>query len=86
MRSPHFSFWITSFFCISRGYQTEVYRMDDNIICYMAAMAIAGRMLSSGTITRKEFLVFEEKMRLKYELPKCSLYRDFHLLYSPDQR
>ena len=60
--------------------------MDDNIICYMAAMAIAGRMLSSGTITRKEFLVFEEKMRLKYELPKCSLFRDFHLLYSLDQR
>ena len=86
MRSPQFSFWITSFLCISRGYQTEVYRMDDNIICYMAAMAIAGRMLSSGTITRKEFLVFEEKMRLKYELPKCSLYRDFHLLYPPDQR
>jgi hypothetical protein len=52
----------------------------------MAAMAIAGRMLSTGTITRKEFLVFEEKMRLKYELPKCSLYRDFHLLYPPDQR
>ena len=86
MRSPHFSFWITSFLCISRGYQTEVYRMDDKIICYMAAMAIAGRMLSTGTITRKEFLVFEEKMRLKYELPKCSLYRDFHLLYPPDQR
>lgn len=86
MRSPHFSFWITSFLCISRGYQTEVYRMDDKIICYMAAMAIAGRMLDSGTITRREFLVFEEKMRLKYELPKCSLYRDFHLLYQPDQR
>ena len=86
MRSPHFSFWITSFLCISRGYQTEVYRMDDNIICYMAAMAIAGRMLDSSTITRKEFLVFEEKMRLKYEIPKCSLYRDFHLLYQPDQR
>ena len=60
--------------------------MDDNIICYMAVMAIAGRMFSTGTITRKEFLVFEEKMRLKYELPKCSLYRDFHLLYPPDQR
>ena len=60
--------------------------MDDNIICYMAAMAIACRMLSSGKITRKEFLVFEEKMRLKYELPQCSLYRDFHLLYPPDQR
>jgi len=60
--------------------------MDDNIICYMAAMAIAGSMLDSGTITRKEFLAFEEKMRLKYEIPKCSLYRDFHLLYPPDQR
>ena len=60
--------------------------MDNNIIYYVTAMAIAGRMLSSGTITRKAFLVFEEKMRLKYELPKCSLYRDFHLLYPPDQR
>ena len=60
--------------------------MDYNIICYMAAMAIAGRMLSGGTITRKEFLVFEEKMCQKYELPKCSLYRDFHLLYPLDQR
>ena len=55
--------------------------MDDNIICYIAAMSIAGRMLDSGSITRKEFLVFEEKMRVKYALPKCSLYRDFHLLY-----
>ena len=60
--------------------------MDDNIICYVAALTIAGRMLDSGMITRKEFFVFEEKMRLKYELPKCSLYRDFHLLYPIDQR
>ena len=60
--------------------------MDNNIICYVAAMTMAGRMLDSGTITRKEFLAFEEKMRLKYEIPKCSLYRDFHLLYQPDQR
>ena len=59
--------------------------MDDNIICYIAAMSIAGRMLDSGSITRKEFLVFEEKMRGKYALPKCSLYRDFHLLYPLDQ-
>ncbi len=60
--------------------------MDNNIIYYVTAMTIAGRMLDSGTITRKEFLVFEEKMRLKYEIPKCSLYRDFHLLYPLDQR
>ena len=60
--------------------------MDNNIIYYVAAMTIAGSMLDSGTITRKEFLAFEEKMRLKYEIPKCCLYRDFHLLYPLDQR
>ena len=60
--------------------------MNGNVISYIAAMTIAGKMLDSGTITRKEFLVFEEKMRLKYELPKCSFYRDFHLLYPLDQR
>ena len=60
--------------------------MDNNIIYYVTAMTMAGRMLDSGTITRKEFLVFEEKMRLKYEIPKCSLYRDFHLLYPLDKR
>ena len=60
--------------------------MDNNIIYYVTAMTIAGSMLDSGTITRKEFLVFEEKMRLNYEIPKCSLYRDFHLLYPLDQR
>ena len=59
--------------------------MDDNIICYLAALTFANQMLNSGTITRKEFLVFEAKMRLKYELPQCSLYRDFHLLYPLDQ-
>ena len=60
--------------------------MDNNNIYYVTAMTIAGSMLDSGTITRKEFLAFEEKMRLKYEIPKCSLYRDFHLLYPLDQR
>jgi len=60
--------------------------VDNNIIYYVTAMTMAGRMLDSGTITRKEFLVFEEKMRLKYEIPKCSLYRDFHLLYPLDKR
>ena len=60
--------------------------MDNNIIYYVTAMTIAGSMLDSGTITRKEFLVFEEKTRLKYEIPKCSLYRDFHLLYPLDKR
>ena len=60
--------------------------MDNNIIYYVTAMTMAGRMLDSGTITLKEFLAFENKMLQKYGLPKCSLYRDFHLLYPLDQR
>ena len=60
--------------------------MDESIIRYIAAMTIANQMLDSGTITRKEFLVFEEKTRKKYGISECSLYRDFHLLYSLDQR
>ena len=56
------------------------------VMPYITAMAIAGRMLDSGTITRKEFLAFENKMLQKYGLSKCSLYRDFHLLYPLDQR
>ena len=60
--------------------------MDDNILHYMAAMTIANQMLNNGMITRKELLAFENKMLQKYGLPKCSLYRDFHLLYPPDQR
>ena len=60
--------------------------MDDNIINYLATMTLASQMLDSGTITRKEFLLFESKMLQKYNLPECSLYRDFHLLYPLDMR
>ena len=60
--------------------------MGNNIIRYMAAMTLANSMLDSTTITLKEFLAFESKMRLKYGLPECSLYRDFHLLYPLKQR
>ena len=83
---PTFLFGMTSFSGTSHGYQTEVYSMGNNIICYMAAMTLANRMLDSATITLKEFLAFEDKMRLKYGLPECSLYRDFHLLYPLKQR
>ena len=85
MRGPCFSFWITSFFIPSRGYHTEVIRVD-NIIRYLATMALANKMLDDSIITRREFLAFEKRMREKYELPECSLYRDIHLLYPLDQR
>ena len=60
--------------------------MGNNIIRYMAAMTLANRMLDSESITLKEFLSFEDKMRQKYGLPECSLYRDFHLLCPSKQR
>ena len=58
----------------------------DNIIRYVAAMALAGKMLDQGIIKMKEFLAFEDRMRVKYDLPECSLYRDLRLLYYPDRR
>ncbi len=59
---------------------------NSTVIPYVTTMAMAGRMLDQGMITRKEFQVFENKMLQKYGLPECSLYRDFHLLYPLDQR
>ena len=52
---------------------------------YMAAITLANRLLEQALLTRREFLAFEEKMRQKYGLPKCSLYRDFHLLCPPSR-
>ena len=75
----------TSFFIPSRGYHTEVIRVD-NIIRYVASMTLANEMFDDSIITRREFLAFEKRMCEKYELPECSLYRDIHLLYPLDQR
>ena len=58
----------------------------DNIIRYLAAMTLAYKMLDDSIITRREFLAFEKRIREKYGLPECSLYRDIHLLYPLDQR
>ena len=75
-----------SFLIASHGHNAEVYIMNDNVRNYILTITMANKLLDNSIITRKEFLVFEEKMRLKYNIPKCSLYRDFHLLYSLDQR
>ena len=71
-----------------RQHQSEEQGADYNsaIIPYITAMAMAGKMLDNGTITRKVFFLFEEKMLQKYKLSPHSLYRDLHLLYSFDQR
>ena len=56
------------------------------LVPYLAAMALANQMLDNALITLKEFLTFENSLRLKYGLQECSLYRDFHLLYPSKQR
>ena len=51
---------------------------------YLSAMTVAGRLLDRGLIARKEFVSFEEKMRIRYGLEKTSIYRDHRLLCVPD--
>lgn len=43
---------------------------------YMSSMTLADRLLCRKLISRKEFFIFEEKMRQKYGLEKASIYRD----------
>ena len=54
---------------------------DYELIHYHAAIAQGHVMLEKGLITAHEFWAFEEKMRVKYNLPKISIYRDKRLLY-----
>ena len=50
---------------------------------YMCTMTLARRLLGRGLIARKEFVSFEEKMRVRYGLDKTSIYRDHRLLCVP---
>ncbi len=50
---------------------------------YMCTMTLVGRLLDRGLIARKEFVSFEEKMRVRYGLEKTSIYRDHRLLCVP---
>ena len=52
---------------------------------YLSSMALAGRLLNAGLILRKEYVAFEEKMRVKYGLEKNSIYRDRRLLCVPSR-
>jgi len=64
----------------------QVRRMSKpNITGYLLSMALAGRMLDRKLIGRREFVSFEEKMRVRYGLEKGSIYRDHRLLCVPDR-
>ena len=56
------------------------------LIRYLAAVAQGHVMLKRGLITDHEFGLFEDKMREKYNLPENSIFRDYRLLYKPQQR
>ena len=49
---------------------------DMDYVRYLAAMAQARVMLGKNLIVHRDFIHFEEKMRVKYGLPINSIYRD----------
>ena len=57
-----------------------------DLLGYLSAMAQGHIMLDNGLITEHEFLVFEEKIREKYCVPRNSIYRDYRLLCRGDKR
>jgi len=60
------------------------YRMSDSdLIRYIAAITQGHIMQELGLITEREFQLFEEKMRQKYNLSESSIFRDNRLLYKP---
>ena len=57
--------------------------MDDNdLVCYLSAIAQGHVLLSKGFITEQDYMRFEEKVRRKYNIPERSIFRDVSLLYS----
>ena len=66
--------------------ERQVERMPKpNITGYLSSMTLAGRMLDRKLIGRREFVSFEEEMRVRYGLEKGSIYRDHRLLCVPDR-
>ena len=64
--------------------ERQVERMPKpDITGYLSSMTLAGRMLDRKLIGRREFVSFEEKMRVRYGLEKSSIYRDHRLLCVP---
>ena len=59
---------------------------DNDLFRYIAAITQAHIMQEQGLITDREFQLFEEKMRLKYNLSDSSIFRDYRLIYRPQQR
>jgi hypothetical protein len=56
---------------------------DSDLIRYIAAITQGHIMQELGLITEREFQLFEEKMRQKYNLSESSIFRDNRLLYKP---
>lgn len=46
------------------------------IIAYKSAMVQAGQMLLKGLITEQEYAIIETKMRERFGINSCSLFRD----------
>lgn len=53
---------------------------DAEFIRYLSAVTQGHVMLEKGLISDHEFRLFEEKMRVKYNIPENSIFRDYRLL------
>ena len=54
---------------------------ETSYLRYLSAVAQGRVMMKNGLITYREFLLFEEMMCEKYNVPKGSIFRDNDLLY-----
>ena len=53
-----------------------------NLSRYLIAVAIGHTLLERKLLRKNEFLVFENMMREKYDLPQASIFRDHFVLFS----
>ena len=54
--------------------------MNENVINFISAVAMAKEMLNKGVISKKEYRKAETVLAKKYHINKSSLYRDNDLI------
>ena len=54
--------------------------MNDAILCYRTAMAVALGMLREGVISEEEYAQIDTNFRNKYDISLSTLFTDIHLI------
>ena len=53
---------------------------DEDLIAYVAVMALADKLLKNHIIEKKDFYLLEKAMMKKYHLPPNSIFRDYRIV------